>query len=1485
MKNEIEKTLKRFLKRKISINQSLITKFLITGIIGFSLTACGGGGGGGSSNSNTPIPPINPENPIEKPINKPIEDIIGKGEIKNQNIIIQGNLNNENISNKPVISALNSIIDNKATIKLGGNKTTALQGTANTLLRGKNIEFSITNNNDITLTGKNQTGIKVISINGKITGINNGNITVVENKQEDNYDDSDIFNEEYIENFAYGMVGLGKDSTIINKGNININGSAIGMYTREGKAINDGNINIKNDIYTSEPDKENYKVPIGMVAGEKGSIAINNGTISGEGYELQGMFAYNGGTVINSKTGKIILSNNLASGLNGFSSTVINDGEVTLTNGGNGIEIFEGSATNNGKISINGGIYNHGIFSENGDATNNGNISIAGDSSSGLYAGLDESIISKKISLINESTGNIVLKGESNIGIESHVSNSNLINKGNIQLDGNNSIGLYSYGENNNLNNSGTIEINYNNLKSLHKNSNISGILINGNNNLVDNSGTIKISANISSTSPEDQENLNYFYGIHLDNISSIKNNKLNNSGNILIDINNTAENYNTYVSGLHSNFSDTNIINTGKIIINAGNYSKGIYGLQSTILNSGLLEINGLGATGIQGNNGSIVTNDKTGIINVNGDFARGIDEGYFNNSKIQTNLKNEGQINTTGSNNVGIFGLLNSKITNSTTGIININGDYGTGIKGGNSQIINDGSILITSNNLSESFEPETSHSTGLYLSTNDGTASAINNGNISMSGNKSVGIYAYNGSIENNKKISIIGDTGTGLYISNSGSAINNGDIYIKGNNTEAILSESQPDNHNKENNIGNISNKLKTTAINNGNITLIGENNIGMTAQNGGSVYNKGKININSNDFDSFSIGLGALSNNSKATNEKNGSIIIKGNNSNGIYASRGNNINIVNNGNISLTGNKNYGMFIENSNSYLNNTAINNGDINIIGNNSFGMFVENGGTIINEKNGTISVDGKGSYGMVARGGNSSAINKGTINIGASASGGMLADNGVISNEGTINIDKSHNLTDEEKNNFAMQAINGGVIKNSGTINTNGNIIISSESDYIINTTKEGNYGKISAENITLDGNITIDSTIASNDFKDSYTLENIIESKNINLNEDSKINSTSLLYDAHTEKNNSGNLDGKLVKNENNISDFTSKKYDKLATLFDKGIDNKEFRDTLSDDAKNVLNDIFASTNTKENIENKFKEISGEEYSSISRQIFDIKDIFKSYDNSIIDTLNNYQFNFNFIGNYTDVESKNNILGYDSKMSGIIGASKLSDSLYGIIGYGYSNLDFDNNSEGNIQSIHTGIYKDLKLNSFDLRMGIFGEYNFHEIERHVANNISKGDFNSYILGLTTEISKKFGTSLYLKPTLSFDLSYGKYEDFSESGANGYNLKLDSENYTSFVPAFEIKAGKIFKSAEIYSAIKYGYEFGNMNKNQNITFKEFGHYYLDNDNIENSQTNLKIGTSFEIKNLSLNAEIGKEFGHRDSEYVKAGFSYTF
>lgn len=1344
IEENIEKSLKRFLKRKISVNESVVVKFLITGLIGVTLTACGGGGGGGSSSgggSVTPLPPIEPENPQ---ISKPIENVLGS-EINGENVIIQGNgkennfsennksaisvINNSKVTNESnlavsgenaiAISAVNSTVDNKANITLNGNDAVALKGEANTVLRNKAFEISIQNNKTIDLKGRRNIGLFVLSKSGLISGVNNGTINANNQFEIDNSTDNETFDNKFLKNYlkdySFGMVGVGDGSKITNssKGTINISGSSVGMFTQDGKATNDGAINIESNISN---DGKEYKAPIGMIASGKGT-ATNNGTITGNSSgigDLQGMFAYNGGTVVNGKNGKINLNGEFAVALSGINGTVINDGSITV-NGGNGIEIFDGSAINNGTIKVSS-YYGRAIFSENGNATNRGNIFVDGNYTSGLYAGLNDVIAPKKVSLINDTNGKINIKGDFSFGIENHCSLYTLVNKGLIDIIGGNTNGIYSYGDNVSIENSGNINLKFD-ISNFDSNySENIGINLEGNNNTVENNGNIKL---------------------ELDGSNS-KVTRLDNSGISAEGINNTIK-------------------NNGKIEI-SGNINQDF---------SDWIDFSGIKSYGYtEDRNESLIENGKDGeiIINIKNPLdCKNITVVGINSTLDNTTINNLGSIAISGAKNAtGIMGN-NGIITNRKSGVIELNGDYVTGIRGENSQITNDGDILITSKNLGNYPNNGEQHSTGIYLGTNDGTATVKNSGNIIMNGNRLTGIYAYNGTITNEKggNISVTGDMGIGLYISgNNGSAINNGKIIVNGNDSDGMLAE------------------LNTTATNNGTITVIGKNSSGMTA--------------------------------------------------------------------------------------------------------------EQGATVINDSNGIININGENSFGMKANGNGSSATNKGTINVGANASGGMLATNGAtISNEGTINIDSSHGLNDNTKAGFALQTDESSIIENIGTIKADGTVTVTSGTNYVLGTTKSGSYGKISAKSINLDGNVIVDSTIATADFKDSYTLDNAISSEETKLGKDFKVSSNTLLYNAAAKKDDStNNVDVELSRNENNLVDFTSKEYDGLASVFDKGINDKEFRDTLSDEAKDVLNNVFANTTSEKNIQERIKEISGVEYTNIARQIFDTKDIFKSYDNSIINTLDDYQFNFNFIGNYSDVEAKGNLLGYESQMTGISGAMKFSDSLYGVIGYGYNDIDFDGKSEGNIQTIHTGVYKDIKLNSFDVRLGVFGEYNFHEVERNLSNAVAKGDFESYLVGACGEISQKFGDSLYVKPALSLDVTYGKYEDFTESGADGFNFAVDSQDYTSIVPAIELKVGKDFEMASIYSAVKFGYEFGDMNKLQNAKLGEFDKKALPfTDEIENAQTDVKVGTAFEFNNFTFNAEIGKDFGKRDKEYITAGFTYTF
>ena len=1355
----IEKSLKRFLKRKVSVNESVVVKFLITGLIGATLTACGGGGGGSSSGGVTPLPPVEPKPPIvepEKPqVSKPVEDLVlGNTEINGENVVIQGNekennfsesgksaisvVNNSKVTNESnltvsgenatAISAVNSTVDNKANITLSGEGVTALKGEVDTVLRNKAFEISIQNNGNISLEGKNQTGIFVVSKNGKISGINNGTIDV---KGEN----------------GSGMKSDGNGSTITNNGSIKVSQNFIpesdnldprtqmskGMYILNGSTgINNKNIEVQGSSVGMFSDGENSK------AINKGTITLNGKNPENDEYvPTIGMGALDGGILAND--GKIISNINSSTVMYAENGTIVNNGSIEMNgNDNDGVIGDFSNITNNGSIIGTGNdIAGMETSGKGFKAVNNKDITLTGEYNYGMGA-------IEGATAINEKNATISINGNNSIGMGAENFGSEVINKGNIKINGNNAAGMLAE-------NGGKVT-NEKDGKIFITGGNTSGIYSSGESIAIENLGDINLKFDISNFDSNYSENI----GIN----SEGNNNTIENNGNIKLDLNGSNSKVERLDnSGISVEGINNTIKNNGKIEI-SGNINQ---------IFSDWIDFSGIKSYGYtEGKNESLIENGKDGeiIIDIKNPLdCKNITVVGINSTLNNTTINNLGNIAISGAKNAtGIMGN-NGIITNKKSGVIELNGDYVTGIRGTNSQITNDGDILITSKNLGNYPNNGEQHSTGIYLGTNDGTATVKNSGNIIMNGNRLTGIYAYNGTITNEKggKISITGDMGTGLYISGqtSGSAINNGEITITGDNSDGILAE------------------LNTTATNNGTITVIGKDSSGMSA--------------------------------------------------------------------------------------------------------------EQGATVINGSDGTINIDGKNSFGMKANGTGSSATNKGIINVGANASGGMLATGGAtISNEGTINIDSSHGLNDGNKKDFALQTQGeGSTIKNIGIIKADGTVTVTSGTNYVLGTTKSGSYGKISAKSINLDGNVIVDSTIASVDFKDSYTLDNAISSEETKLGKDFKVLSNTLLYDATAKKDDSkNNVDVELSRNENNLVDFTSKEYDGLASVFDKGINDKEFRDTLSDEAKEVLNNVFANTTSGQNIQNRLKEISGVEYTNIARQIFDTKDIFKSYDSSIINTLDNYQFNFNFIGNYSDVEAKGNLLGYESQMTGISGAMKFNDSLYGVIGYGYNDIDFDGKSEGNIKSVHTGIYKDMKLNSFDVRLGVFGEYNFHEVERNITNEIAKGDFNSYLLGACGEISQRFGDSLYVKPTLSLDVTYGKYEDFTEEGAKGYNFAVDSQDYTSIVPAVEVKVGKDFEMASIYSAVKFGYEFGDMNKLQYAKLGEFDKKALPfTDEIENAQTDVKVGTAFEFNNFTFNAEVGKEFGKRDREYIKAGFTYTF
>lgn len=1422
-----ESIFKSCLKRKVKFTASTFVKFLITGTVALSLTACGGGGGGGGSSSSggngggTTLQ------------DKYVEKEFGSDKTISEKM----DLSSVNADSVIGILAHNSNIKNETEItindKSNGSKIMTLSSDeAKSVLDfyQKNGEsFAIFSDGGSvvnTANGKlNITGDKVTGILGVYSDITNEGEILTSQNEKDSVE-------------ATGIITLGGNVT--NKGKIDIHShEGVGIYAMNNIKLDDPNMEINsnktieiiNDGKISVIGEESR----GIVAAGSDINVINNGELFVKGTDVDGIVGQEGQniTITNSSTGIITAENKGGNSkteyMNGINikdkgkntqAVIINDGIINIT-GAEGNYIASGisgdgkmTVTNNGTIKVNAKTHleTSGIDIENGEATNNGNITI--EAQYNKFAGENLSY-----NLANASKGMKATK------------NGKIINgeNGKINVSGS-TIGMYTTTE---AVNNGTIEM-AGKAENADDYMTAMGMVADGGNITNGEKGTIKSS--------------------------------LADINGMLVIGNGTGENFGTI--NLSGNEVEAMTAENGKIINHkditlSGESSIGMRVDVGTGENKGTVTINGFDSWGMSAGNGSTIKNTN-GTINVNGENSVGMIAETGGQAENSGNINIDSEYISMPNTPDEIFdfvskGMLSEggMIKNETDGTITVSGSAIGMLTDNTNKAENNGKIIISNSKNTDT----TNKFTGAGMASRD-KGEISNLGSITSNVNNTIGMLTSNGTINN-------------LTDSNGKQA----EIKLSGNEVSGMIG------------FGN--SNINNTGI----ITLNGEEATGIKTYGESIIDNKGVISVKGAD----TAGIIAEG---KSTITNDGKIYLVGDSVTAIDAEDSENTTVTNKGEIFVKNTAKYDFENENtdwveavgivvSGAGSKGTNEKGATITVEGDNGRGMQAVNGAEVIN--NGTIKVSGKGAYGMVANGENSTAVNNGTIEIGSNddgsseyRAGGMLAYGGTVTNNGTIIIDSSFNIdnsNDEAKNNFALTATedkagNKGTIINTGTITSNGTVTIKTPdmSTYIIGTNKDGSYGKVSAETVTVDGNVKVSAEMAKEGYKDSYALDNAIAGKT-ELKENYKLSSTSLLYNAVSKTDEEGNLDVELVRNDTDISDLASKEISKAAGIFDSAMKDE----TLSKKEKEILEKVFDSTSSAEGTDRAVKEVTGYNvYSNIARQIFDTKDMFVSYDKSIIDSLGDYNFNFNFIGNYADVNSKNKAAGYDSRVTGINGAVRFTDSLYGVIGYGYNDVDYDGSSDGTIETIHTGIYKDIKSQFGNIRTGIFGEYNFHETDRKVFDEKTNSDFNSYLVGANVEISRKFGDDLYIKPALSFDLSYGKYEDFKEDG--GADVKFEKQDYVSAVPGIELKLGKEFETSEIYGAVKYSYELGDLNKEQEIEFLN-GKAPIHADNIEDAQTDVKFGASFNIKNISVNAELGKEFGKRDREYVKAGISYTF
>ncbi|WP_435309950.1 hypothetical protein [Sebaldella termitidis] len=533
-------------------------------------------------------------------------------------------------------------------------------------------QFNFTNsfNNVVELGNKNVTGItgqeSVIRFGTNVTvnGNGNGQTAIMADGQS-----------------AVSFIAGYTDYEVVNEGNINLQNSSTGIYTKNGARIyNSGIINMGNNS-------------IGISGKDAGSKIENNGNIT-VGRSSNALYLKNGDNITN------------YGNLNGIEEDTIGIHADSVT----------GSVDNYSNITFLGdksvGIYSKGsgaqIINNYGTITV-GNSSSIFNSSTGIYYN------NSTPGIINS---NNIIAGNKSVGI---YNNGSTVNQNGLMKIGNESIGIYLQGNTATFNTGSTLEIGNKSVGVYSKQ--YAAVNVNSGNDIKigDNSfGFVfkdgGIFNNITTTAKVVMgESSTYVYAKETSNISNNSNVLMNgsdstgfvifggelaNNGNINGDsgIGNTG----VYIeNGIVLNKGNINLgdslINLkldGTIDLELSNYTVGMYGINSQITNSS-------GASVTVGKNGVGIYSEssETNVVNqptiINNGIINSISNGVFGMYTINSNTINNGLIELTGDNSTGIA-VQNSRVTNN--GMIIMRGNNSVGIQAlAGSVIDNKGSIEI--------------------------------------------------------------------------------------------------------------------------------------------------------------------------------------------------------------------------------------------------------------------------------------------------------------------------------------------------------------------------------------------------------------------------------------------------------------------------------------------------------------------------------------------------------------------------------------------------------------------------------------------------------------------------------------------------------------------------------------------------------------------------------------------------------------------
>lgn len=846
---------------------------------------------------------------------------------------------------------LGMIASDKSLVRNNGNIDIAFQGTTATdQVDGMYADTSSTAINDGKITGN----AAVDSVAGTLIGMQGRLINQVQNPA--------------------GTI----PTQLINNGNISLSAAAtpdktistslVGMGSFLEKAFLEGTKLLRRTGFIEITNAANGVIDLNVNLGDSGTYdSTQSNLLNGTG-GIVGIRSDAHTTATNNGTIRL---------------TIAPESTKNITNSHAGmLSVHGGTIVNNKEITVTGGIGGYGMLGVRGEGTNS------------EFNTLNPTIV-------NSESGTISVNSTDGFGMATRHGGT-VVNKGTIKMlakgtglqinagTGTNSgtITLSNGGDGMTIRQNVTTEAGTaNNASSAKIQNTETGVIdikyANGSNGMfiedgtAENNGSIKINGTDSTTTEAS-------YGIHAQNGTML------NTGSIDMDVilSGDADSYGMYGE---NSASATNAA-TGKITFTRK--GTGMYTTQGTNTNHGQIVMNGIGSTGMASESGAVL-NGKTGSIQlVSGTGIK----------STSGSVTNQGSINISqGEDSVGISS--GSNAVNDKDATIQITGANSTGISvEENATAVNRGTITLTSTQNSKENYGMISAGGERAQIDNDGIIN-LNGYDYAASKEVGYGMSIGDGRANNNNTININRMYGYGMA-STEGTLTNNGTINLT-NGGYGIMGESGESFNNKD-----------------ATITITGtpnmQNSYGMSMQDG-TAKNFGQIDVTGGSVDSKTYGI--------SVNGGNG----------------------LNHGLINMHSDNAFGLFDEGDGEITNVAG---GTINLYGNNSVGMQTtsgkaENFGTInIGVDNGTGAiVGGSGSTGMIA-GDGATAINSGHINMNGNNAVGMTANGGTVIN------DKSGTIT--------LNGGNGTIFTttNDGTAINNGDIVINAEDYTLFSTTDSG-----------------------------------------------------------------------------------------------------------------------------------------------------------------------------------------------------------------------------------------------------------------------------------------------------------------------------------------------------------------------------------------------------------------------------------------